>query len=119
MDGPFGESRHLVAGFWLWDVKDIDEAVAWVKCYPNPVPGPSEIEIRPLHEMNDLRLEPSAGDLLTNLGSSQPISPFAGPLSASLSLLNKCLEWRAAFYVMTKAGPAGSCGPTHRTNPAC
>ena len=49
IDGPFAETRELVAGFWLWEVKDMDEAVAWVKRCPNPMPGPSEIEIRPLY----------------------------------------------------------------------
>ncbi len=51
IDGPFAETRELVAGFWLWEVKGMDEAVAWVKRCPNPMPGPSEIEIRPLNEM--------------------------------------------------------------------
>ena len=55
IDGPFAETRELVAGFWLFDVKDMGEAVAWVKRCPNPMPGPSEIEIRPLYEMADLR----------------------------------------------------------------
>jgi hypothetical protein len=55
IDGPFAHPSELVAGFWLWDVKDMDEAVAWVKRCPNPMPGPSEIEIRPLYEMADLR----------------------------------------------------------------
>jgi hypothetical protein len=55
IDGPFAETRELVAGFWLWEVKNMDEAVAWVKRCPNPMPGPSEIEIRPLYEMADLR----------------------------------------------------------------
>lgn len=54
IDGPFAETRELVAGYWLWEVKDMDEAVAWVKSCPNPMPGPSEIEIRPLYEMEDL-----------------------------------------------------------------
>lgn len=53
VDGPFGQTGELVAGFWLWEVKDMDEAVAWVKRCPNPMPGPSEIEIRPLYEMAD------------------------------------------------------------------
>ncbi|MDP5277994.1 YciI family protein [Sphingomonas sp. DG1-23] len=53
IDGPFAETRELVAGYWLWEVKDMDEAVAWVKRCPNPMPGPSEIEIRPLYEMAD------------------------------------------------------------------
>lgn len=56
VDGPF-PVRELVAGFWLWDVKDMDEAVALAKRCPNPMPGPSEIEIRPLYEMSDLGLE--------------------------------------------------------------
>jgi len=54
IDGPFGQTGELVAGFWLWKVKDMAEAVAWVKRCPNPMPGPSEIEIRPIYEMADL-----------------------------------------------------------------
>jgi hypothetical protein len=53
IDGPFAETRELVAGFWLWEVKDMAEAVAWVKRCPNPMPGPSEIEIRPIYEIAD------------------------------------------------------------------
>ncbi len=52
-DGPFAETGELVAGFWLWEVSDMDEAVEWVKRCPNPMPGPSEIEIRPLYEISD------------------------------------------------------------------
>ena len=54
IDGPFAETRELVAGYWLWEVKDMAEAVEWVKRCPNPMPGPSEIEIRPIYEMADL-----------------------------------------------------------------
>ncbi|MGE0829383.1 MAG: YciI family protein [Hyphomonadaceae bacterium] len=54
IDGPFANPRDLVAGFWLWEVKDMDEAVTWVKRCPNPMPGPSEIEIRPLYEAADI-----------------------------------------------------------------
>lgn len=53
IDGPFAETKELVAGFWQWEVKDMDEAVAWVKRCPNPMPGPSEIEIRPFYELSD------------------------------------------------------------------
>ena len=53
IDGPFTETKELVAGFWIWQVKDMDEAVAWVKRCPNPMLGPSEIEIRPVYEMED------------------------------------------------------------------
>jgi hypothetical protein len=52
ISGPFAHPHELVAGFWLWDVKDMDEAVAWVKRCPNPMPLPSEIEIRPLQEIS-------------------------------------------------------------------
>ena len=52
-NGPFAATGELVAGFWLWEVKDMAEAVEWVKRCPNPMPGPSEIEIRPLFEAED------------------------------------------------------------------
>lgn len=57
IDGPFAETKELVAGFWLWNVKDMDEAVAWLKRCPNPMPVPSEIEIRPIYEMTDFQLK--------------------------------------------------------------
>jgi hypothetical protein len=53
IDGPFAETRELVAGFWLWEVKDMAEAVEWAKRCPNPMPGPSELEIRPVFEAAD------------------------------------------------------------------
>ena len=53
VDGPFPITQELVAGYWIWEVKDIDEAIAWVKRAPNPMPGPSEIEIRPFYEAAD------------------------------------------------------------------
>lgn len=53
IDGPFAETRELVAGYWMWEVKDMAEAVEWVKRCPNPMNGPSEIEIRPVFEMSD------------------------------------------------------------------
>ena len=53
LDGPFSETKELVAGFWLWQVRSIEEAVQWVKRCPNPMPGPSVVEIRPLFEMED------------------------------------------------------------------
>lgn len=53
IDGPFGQVDELVAGFWIWEVKDMDEAVAWAKRCPNPMPGPSELEIRPVFEAED------------------------------------------------------------------
>jgi hypothetical protein len=54
VDGPFGETKELVAGFWLWQVKSIEEAVEWVRRCPDPMPGEkAEIEIRPVFETAD------------------------------------------------------------------
>jgi hypothetical protein len=53
IDGPFAETQELVAGFWLWQVKSIDEAVEWVKRCPNPMPEDSVIEIRPVFAPED------------------------------------------------------------------
>ena len=53
IDGPFAETRELVAGFWIWEVKDMDEAVEWAKRCPNPMPGPSDLELRPVITMDD------------------------------------------------------------------
>jgi len=53
IDGPFTETKELVAGFWLWQVRSMDEAVEWVKRCPNPMPGDSEIEIRQVFEAED------------------------------------------------------------------
>ena len=57
IDGPFAETRELVAGFWLWQVRSLDEAVEWAKRCPNPMPGPSELEIRPVFEAEDFGAE--------------------------------------------------------------
>ncbi len=54
IDGPFAETKELVAGFWIWQVKSLEEAVAWVRRCPDPMPGEeSEIEIRPIYEPED------------------------------------------------------------------
>jgi len=65
IDGPFAETRELVAGFWIWEVKDMAEAIEWVKRCPNPMPGPSEIELRPVYEMTDFgeALTPEVAEL--------------------------------------------------------
>jgi len=59
-DGPFAETKELIAGFWIWQVKSLEEAIEWVKRVPNPMPGTeSEIEIRQVFEADDF------GDALT------------------------------------------------------
>ena len=59
IDGPFGVTNELVAGFWLWEVKDMDEAVEWIKRCPNPMMSRSEVEIRQVYEFDDF------GDAIT------------------------------------------------------
>jgi hypothetical protein len=59
IDGPFGVTNELVAGFWIWEVESLAEAVEWVERAPNPMTGPSEIEIRPFYELEDF------GDAIT------------------------------------------------------
>ena len=59
IDGPFPATDEIVAGFWLWEVRGMAEAVEWVKRCPNPMPGTSEIEIRPVFEAPDF------GDVMT------------------------------------------------------
>src|SRR6202051_1027603 len=57
VDGPFPETKELVAGFWIWKVKSKQEAIEWVKRCPNPMPGDSEIEIRQIFEAEDFGAE--------------------------------------------------------------
>src|ERR1700761_6612933 len=53
VDGPFAETKELIAGYWIWQVQSMDEAIEWVRRCPNPMPSESEIEIRPFFEAAD------------------------------------------------------------------
>ena len=53
IDGPFAETKELIAGYWIWQVRSMEEAVEWLKRCPNPMPGESEVEIRPFFEAAD------------------------------------------------------------------
>ena len=57
IDGPFAETKELIAGFWIWQVRSMDEAIEWVKRCPNPMPGESEIEVRQIFEADDFGAE--------------------------------------------------------------
>jgi hypothetical protein len=57
IDGPFAETKELIAGFWLWQVRSMEEALEWIKRCPNPHEGESEIEIRPVFEAEDFGAE--------------------------------------------------------------
>ena len=77
IDGPFTEAREMVAGFSIWEVKDMDEAVAWARRSPNPMPGRYEIEIRPFYEAADL------AEFLTPEELSQPREGDRGKLGVA------------------------------------
>ena len=77
IDGPFAEARELIAGFSIWEVKDMDEALAWAKRCPNPMSGPSEIEIRPFYEAADL------GEFITPEELSAPREGDRGKLGVA------------------------------------
>jgi hypothetical protein len=67
VDGPFTETKELVSGYWIWQVKSVDEAIAWVRRCPDPMPGEeSEIEVRPLYEAEDF----APGGEMTPAGKS-------------------------------------------------
>jgi hypothetical protein len=69
IDGPFAETKELVAGYWIWQVKSMEEAVEWVKRCPDPMPGEeSEIEIRPVYELEDL-MPPEAAERFRKTGT--------------------------------------------------
>jgi hypothetical protein len=57
IDGPFAETRELVAGYWIWQVRSLDEAIEWARRCPNPMPGDSDLEIRPIFEAEDFGVE--------------------------------------------------------------
>jgi len=57
IDGPFAETKELIAGYWMWQVRSMDEAIEWVKRCPNPMEGESEIEIRQVFETEDFGAE--------------------------------------------------------------
>jgi len=59
-DGPFAETKELVAGYWIWQVRSIEEAVEWARRCPNPMPGPSDLEIRPIWEAEEFSPEIAA-----------------------------------------------------------
>ena len=101
-DGPFAETKELVAGFWLWEVKSIDEAIEWVKRCPNPMLEDSDIEIRPLYEMSDFIEADPAGEVtkheerLVNMQATQscavtPYLFFSGRCEEALSFYKQSL----------------------------
>jgi hypothetical protein len=64
IDGPFAETKELIAGFWLWQVRSMEEAIEWVKRCPDPMPGEeAEIEVRPIYELEDFAASDPSGKI--------------------------------------------------------
>src|ERR1700723_2711252 len=79
IDGPFAETKELIAGFWIWQVKSMEEAITWLKRCPNPMNEDSDIDIRPFFEMEDFgeaitpeMQERDAATIATTLGLNTP-----------------------------------------------
>ena len=98
-DGPFAETKELVAGFWLWEVESIDEAVRWVKRCPNPMIEDSDIEIRPLFEMQDFAASDPNGEHAERESQlRQRIDLQHGTeLTDEQQILDQMAKWRSAL----------------------
>ncbi len=92
-DGPFTETKELVAGYWLWEVNSMQEAIEWVKRCPNPMLEDSDIEIRPLYEMSDFaELDPSGEFAEQEAGFKQALAAQSYKLQPYLFYSGRCEE---------------------------
>lgn len=97
-EGPFAATNELVAGFWIWEVASMDEAVEWVKKCPNPMPEASEIEIRPMVEMSDFAESDPDGEFAAHeLQLTRRIAMHGATLVPYLFFGGRCEE-AIAFY---------------------
>ncbi len=115
-DGPFAETKELIAGYWLWQVDSMQQAVEWVKKCPNPMPEESDIEIRPLFEMEDFAESDPDGtvmagedDLRNRLTSQssivQPYLFFAGRCEEALEFYKQALGARVTMMMRFSESP--------------
>lgn len=92
-DGPFAETKELIAGFWIWEVRSIDEAVEWVKRCPNPMSEDGEIEIRPVYEMDDFaNSDPSGEHAANDHNLRRSLAMKNATVEAHLSFAGRCDE---------------------------
>lgn len=127
IDGPFAETRELVAGYWLWEVPSMAEAIAWVKRCPNPMPEESEIEIRPLYSCEDLApaMTPELqaqergqdAQLAMRTATVQPYLFFGGRCEEALELYRRALHAQVGLVLRwsecPEPPPAGMLPPGH------
>jgi PhnB protein len=115
-DGPFAETKELVAGFWVWEVKSMEEAVAWVKRCPNPMLEDSDIEIRPLFEMADFgEVDPSGeiakheeklmNKMATQASAVTPYLFFSGRCEEALSFYEQALGAKIGMVMRFNQSP--------------
>lgn len=115
-DGPFPETKELVAGFWVWEVKSMEEAVEWVKRCPNPMLEDSDIEIRPFFEFEDFAENDPSGKvqaqehalenaLATRDASVQPYLFFGGRCEEALEFYKKAIGARIGMVMRFNQSP--------------
>ncbi|MBS0264364.1 MAG: VOC family protein [Planctomycetes bacterium] len=115
INGPFAETKELVAGYWLWEVKSLDEAIEWLKKCPNPMPEDSDVEIRPLigaedlgaEFASDLREEEARLGAIVSLQKStvQPYLFFGGRCEEALEFYKQALYARVGMVVRFNESP--------------
>lgn len=104
IDGPFAETKELVAGFWVWKVDSLAQAIEWVKRCPNPMPGESEIEIRPVFEAEDFgesftpELREQEERLRERIATQAGVAPVPEPSGATPYLTIRGAGDAIAFY---------------------
>jgi uncharacterized glyoxalase superfamily protein PhnB len=115
IDGPFAETNELVAGYWIWEVKSMDEAVDWLKKCPNPMPEESEIEIRPIFEADDfgeeftselrVREEKLEAALAMEKATVQPYLFFSGRCEEALEFYKTALDAKVVMVMRFNESP--------------
>ena len=115
-DGPFAETKELIAGFWLWEVASIEEAVDWVKRCPNPMREESDIDIRPLYEMEDFAENDPEGTIrdqedsltqrmLMREASVQPYLFFGGRCEEALAFYEQAVGAKVVMKMRFDESP--------------
>jgi PhnB protein len=115
-DGPFAETKELVAGFWLWNVSSMQEAIDWVKRCPNPMIEDSDIEIRPLYELADFAASDPSGEWRTHeeglrdtiamqKRSGQPYLFFSGRCEEALAFYKQALSATVSMMMRFSESP--------------
>lgn len=115
-DGPFAETKELIAGFWLWEVNSLEEAIQWVKRCPNPMLEDSDIEVRPLYEMSDFAESDPAGqvakheDMLANALATQGSNVtsylfFSGRCEEALEFYKRALGAKVGMVMRFSESP--------------